>query len=198
MTLTDEELTKIINENKDAFTGISDKLTKSKVLEEILEKKYNVQGKYRIESTKAMSLVKPMSSSAEKGMTNLNYVQTGSVNENVKTFFKELGYGTNVRGSVVTDDAINLYMHEAGDVKVKKFLNRVMQAELEPIRERRKVWEKRIPEVYEILEQGSKKAQSVAAETLADMKRAMKINYFEDRELIEKQAASYAEESGNK
>lgn len=85
-----------------------------------------------------------------------------------------------------------------GDVKVKKFLNRVMQAELEPIRERRKVWEKRIPEVYEILEQGSKKAQSVAAETLADMKRAMKINYFEDRELIEKQAASYAEESGNK
>lgn len=122
MTLTDEELTKIINENKDAFTGISDKLTKSKVLEEILEKKYNVQGKYRIESTKAMSLVKPMSSSAEKGMTNLNYVQTGSVNENVKTFFKELGYGTNVRGSVVTDDAINLYMHEAGDVKVKKAL----------------------------------------------------------------------------
>lgn len=85
-----------------------------------------------------------------------------------------------------------------GDVKVKKFLNRVMQAELEPIRERRKVWEKRIPEVYEILEQGSKKAQSVAAQTLADMKRAMKINYFEDRELIEKQAASYAEESGNK
>ena len=122
MALTDEEITKIVNENKAAFSGVDDKLTKSKILEDILEKKYNVQGKYRIESTKAMSLIKPMSSSAEKGMTNLNYVQTGSINENVKTFFKELGYGSNVRGSVVTDDAINLYMHEAGAVKVKKAL----------------------------------------------------------------------------
>ena len=122
MVLTDKEITDIINKNKEAFNGVDDKLTKSKILEDILDKQYNVQGKYRIESTKAMSLVKLMSSSAEKGMTNLNYVQTGSIKENVKTFFKELGYESNIRGSVITDDAINLYMHEAGNEKVKKAL----------------------------------------------------------------------------
>ena len=70
-----------------------------------------------------------------------------------------------------------------GDVKVKKFLNNVMQAELTPIRERRKMWEQRIPEVYEILREGSK-AEAKAAETLRDVKAAMKINYFEDESLI--------------
>ena len=71
-----------------------------------------------------------------------------------------------------------------GDVKVKKFLNNVMQAELTPIRERRKMWEQRIPEVYEILREGSKAAEAKAAETLRDVKTAMKINYFEDESLI--------------
>ena len=71
-----------------------------------------------------------------------------------------------------------------GDVKVKKFLNNVMQAELTPIRERRKMWEQRIPEVYEILREGSKVAEAKAAETLRDVKEAMKINYFEDESLI--------------
>ena len=71
-----------------------------------------------------------------------------------------------------------------GDVKVKKFLNNVMQAELTPIRERRKMWEQRIPEVYEILRGGSKAAEAKAAETLRDVKAAMKINYFEDESLI--------------
>ena len=71
-----------------------------------------------------------------------------------------------------------------GDVKVKKFLNNVMQAELTPIRERRKMWEQRIPEVYEILREGSKAAEAKAAETLRDVKAAMKINYFEDETLI--------------
>jgi tryptophanyl-tRNA synthetase len=66
-----------------------------------------------------------------------------------------------------------------GDVKVKKFLNNVMQAELAPIRERRKQWEKDIPAVYEILKKGSVEAQQVAAKTLDDVKKAMKINYFE-------------------
>lgn len=78
-----------------------------------------------------------------------------------------------------------------GDVKVKKFLNKVMEEELAPIRARRKEWEQRIPEVYEILERGSKKAQSIAAETLAEVKRAMKINYFEDKELIAEQSEKY-------
>lgn len=81
-----------------------------------------------------------------------------------------------------------------GDVKVKKFLNNVLQEELEPIRQRRKEFEKDIPAVYRILEAGSKKAEAVAAETLADVKRAMKINYFEDKELIEAQAQKFKEQ----
>ena len=71
-----------------------------------------------------------------------------------------------------------------GDVKVKRFLNNVIQDELRPIRERRQEFAKDIPAVYRILEEGSRKAEAKAAQTLAEMKRAMKINYFEDKELI--------------
>ena len=80
-----------------------------------------------------------------------------------------------------------------GDVKVKKFLNNVIQSELAPIRARRKEFEKDIPYVYEILKKGSETAEAVAAETLADVKRAMRINYFEDRALIEEQSKRYSE-----
>lgn len=80
-----------------------------------------------------------------------------------------------------------------GDVKVKKFLNKVLQDELEPIRQRRKQFEQDIPAVYRILEEGSKKAEAVAAQTLAEVKRSMKINYFEDCELIQAQAEKYRE-----
>ncbi|MDO5415755.1 MAG: tryptophan--tRNA ligase [Lachnospiraceae bacterium] len=82
-----------------------------------------------------------------------------------------------------------------GDVKVKKFLNKVIQEELAPIRERRKEFEKDIPAVYRMLEEGSKKAEAVAAETLAQVKRSMKINYFEDRALIEEQAKRFNSEA---
>ena len=82
-----------------------------------------------------------------------------------------------------------------GDVKVKRFLNSVLQEELEPIRQRRKEIAKDIPAVYRILEEGSKKARAKASETLADMKRAMKINYFEDMELIEEQARRFNAEA---
>ena len=75
-----------------------------------------------------------------------------------------------------------------GDVKVKKFLNAVLQAELEPIRNRRKELMKDIPYVYDVLKKGSEKAEAVAAETLSRVKRAMRINYFEDEELIRTQA----------
>ncbi|MGN0380214.1 MAG: tryptophan--tRNA ligase [Butyrivibrio sp.] len=78
-----------------------------------------------------------------------------------------------------------------GDVKVKKFLNSVMQEELAPIRARRKEWEKKIPEVYEILKEGSRKAEAVAAQTLAEVRQAMKINYFEDGALIKEQIEKY-------
>lgn len=66
-----------------------------------------------------------------------------------------------------------------GDVKVKKFLNNVIQTELKPIRENRKVWEQKTPEVYEILKQGSLEARKVAAKTLSEVKKAMKLNYFD-------------------
>ena len=81
-----------------------------------------------------------------------------------------------------------------GDVKVKRFLNEVIQEELEPIRQRRKEWEKDIPEIYNILKKGSETAREVAAQTLSEVKSAMRINYFEDEELIRAQAAKYAAE----
>ena len=80
-----------------------------------------------------------------------------------------------------------------GDVKVKRFLNNVVQSELEPIRVRRKEYEKNIPEVYRILQEGSIRAEKVAAQTLADVKAAMKINYFDDQELIQSQAERFGE-----
>ena len=78
-----------------------------------------------------------------------------------------------------------------GDVKVKKFLNNVMQETLEPIRNRRKELEKDIPAVYDILKKGSDEAREVAAQTLAEVKSAMRINYFEDAELIRMQSEKY-------
>ena len=67
-----------------------------------------------------------------------------------------------------------------GDVKVKKFLNNVIQDELAPIRERRKSWEQRLPDVYDILAEGSKRAKETAAKTLADVRHSMKIDYFDN------------------
>lgn len=78
-----------------------------------------------------------------------------------------------------------------GDVKIKKFLNKVMQEELSPIRERRKEYEKDIPAVYDILKKGSDEARQKAAQTLDEVKQAMKINYFEDSELIAQHAERY-------
>ena len=66
-----------------------------------------------------------------------------------------------------------------GDVKVKKFLNNVLQEELAPIRERRKMWEQRIPDVYDILKKGTEVAEKKAAATLNDVRAAMQINYFD-------------------
>ena len=71
-----------------------------------------------------------------------------------------------------------------GDVKIKMFLNAVMQAELEPIRNRRKEWEQRLPEVVEILKEGSAVAEKTAAATLANVRKAMRIDYFADNNLL--------------
>lgn len=81
-----------------------------------------------------------------------------------------------------------------GDMKVKRFLNNVLQAELEPIRNCRKEYQKDIPYVYEILKKGSEKAEAVAEKTLQEVKASMKINYFDDQELIAAQAEKFREE----
>ena len=81
-----------------------------------------------------------------------------------------------------------------GDMIVKRFLNNVLQAELEPIRNRRKEYQKDIPYVYEILKKGSEKAEAVAEKTLQEVKASMKINYFNDQELIAAQAEKFREE----
>ncbi|MBR1387091.1 MAG: tryptophan--tRNA ligase [Alloprevotella sp.] len=78
-----------------------------------------------------------------------------------------------------------------GDMKVKKFLNNILQAELEPIRNRRAAFEKDIPAVYEMLRKGTEEARNVAAQTLSEVKRAMKINYFDDAELIAEQSKRF-------
>lgn len=78
-----------------------------------------------------------------------------------------------------------------GDVKVKKLLNNILQEELEPIRQRRREYEKDIPEIYNILRHGSETAREVAAQTLSEVKAAMRINYFDDMDLIEAQVKKY-------
>lgn len=78
-----------------------------------------------------------------------------------------------------------------GDVKIKKFLNNILQKELSPIREKRKHYEQNIPEIFDMLLKGSEDAREVGAETLKKVKSAMGINYFEDVELINKQQQKY-------
>lgn len=84
-----------------------------------------------------------------------------------------------------------------GDVKVKRLLIAILNEMLDPIRERRHYYEARIGEVYEILRDGSEKARAAAAETLADVRAAMKINYFDDKELIAGQAEHFAQNTNN-
>lgn len=79
-----------------------------------------------------------------------------------------------------------------GDVKCKKFLEKIINEELEPIRARRKEFEKDIPSVYEMLKNGCDKAREVAASTVSEVHKAMKINYFDDSALIEEQARRFS------
>ena len=78
-----------------------------------------------------------------------------------------------------------------GDVKVKRFLEAILQELLEPIRQRRKELEKDIVAIYDILKEGSDKARAAAADTVEQVKDAMKINYFNDEEFIKSQAQKY-------
>ena len=78
-----------------------------------------------------------------------------------------------------------------GDVKIKKFLNNIIQSELEPIRAKRKEYEKDISAVYDILKAGSENARTIAVQTLDEVKNAMKINYFNDTTLIQFHTQKY-------
>lgn len=81
-----------------------------------------------------------------------------------------------------------------GDMKVKKFLAAIMQEELTPIRERRKMFEKDIPAVYDMLKKGCEVARETAAKTMDEVRRAMRINYFDDAALIAEQAKRFTQE----
>ena len=81
-----------------------------------------------------------------------------------------------------------------GDMKVKRFLAHILDEELTPIRERRKEFAKDIPAVYQMLKQGCEKARECAAHTLDEVRRAMKINYFDDAELIAQQTKKFADQ----
>ena len=82
-----------------------------------------------------------------------------------------------------------------GDVKAKKFLNRILQEELEPIRNRRSTFEQDIPYVFDVLREGSAAAQAVAANTLDKVKHAMKIDYFADEQLLRSQQMKYGDKA---
>ncbi len=79
-----------------------------------------------------------------------------------------------------------------GDGTCKKFLYNVLNSRLEPMRERRHYWEQRIPEVYEILKKGTEAARQRGIKTLDEVRHAMRIDYFDDKELIEQQSKAYA------
>jgi len=78
-----------------------------------------------------------------------------------------------------------------GDMKCKMFLNKIMQEMLEPIRERRNYWEQHIPEVYDILRQGTAVAREVGRQTISEVRKAMRINYLDDAELQKAQMQKY-------
>ena len=81
-----------------------------------------------------------------------------------------------------------------GDVKIKNFLNAIMEETLEPIRTRRKEFEKDIPAVYDILKKGCDVAREKAADTLSAVRKAMKIDYFDDNALIAEETKRFANE----
>ena len=78
-----------------------------------------------------------------------------------------------------------------GDMKCKKFLNQILNEMLEPIRQRRHEFEQDIPEIYNILKKGTDQARETAAQTMDEVRSAMRINYFDDHELIQSQAEHY-------
>ncbi len=90
------------------------------------------------------------------------------------------------------DELKAAYTHGGiGDMKCKKLLNNILNRMLEPIRQRRHEFEQNIPAIYDILKKGSEEAREAAAQTMDEVRRAMRINYFDDKELIQSQAEHF-------
>jgi tryptophanyl-tRNA synthetase len=120
------------------------------------------------------------------------HIEGNTVFTYLDAFCKEEHFGRYLPDYANLDELKGHYQRGGlGDVKVKRFLNSILEEELEPIRARRKEFEKDIPEVYRILKEGSDVAREIAAQTLSEVKSAMKINYFEDTDLIQEQMKKY-------
>ena len=125
MALTDEEITKIINQNKSVFMENGKLVSNTNAtikLSNLLESKYEATGLYRIQDISAAGYIKPTTSSAEKGMTNLNYIKTGTLDKNVDNFFKSIGMQDVSRQSVLYDESIDAILGHVGKNKVKSGL----------------------------------------------------------------------------
>ena len=125
MVLNDSEITEIINQHKDLFMTngkLNNKIKATATLEQLLQEKYSANSSYRIQDVSAAGFIKPTTSSVEKGMTNLNYLKTGSLDKNVDKFFKSIGMEDVSRQSVLTEEGIDAMLAYAGKNKVKKAL----------------------------------------------------------------------------
>lgn len=129
MILRDDEITNIINNHKDLFLNadgsVKAKENVASALEDLMSTRYSATGMFRVEDINAMGYVKPTTSAAEKGMTNLNYVKTGELNANVRNFFTEIGiYDDVVRGKSLTDNAVDALLKDVNDKRANKLLNK--------------------------------------------------------------------------
>ena len=118
------------------------------------------------------------------------YLEAFSKDEHFESYFKNAQTGE-IEYKNLGELKAHYERGGLGDMKVKKFLNYVLQDLLAPIRVRRHELEKRIPDVYQILFDGSDKARKVASETLERVKKAIGLDYRSDKELIAKQCEKY-------
>lgn len=122
MVLTDDEITKIINKHKSMFIENGSLISNTNAvikLNNLLEDKYKATGLYRIQDISAASFIKPTTSSTEKGMTNLNYIKTGTLDKNVDNFFKYIGMQNISQQSVLYEESIDAILDYVGKNKVK-------------------------------------------------------------------------------
>ena len=123
------------------------------------------------------------------------HVEGNTVFTYLDAFCRDEHFGLHFPDYANLDEMKAHYMRGGlGDVKCKKFLEKVLNETLEPIRARRLEFQKDIPAIYDMLRRGCEDARAVAADTLADVRRAMKINYFDDEALIAEQAKRFAQD----